>query len=94
MQGKRYFTLLDLEDGFHHVYMAENSIKYTSFITLFEQYQRIPFGLKNAPARFQRFVNEVLNSVTRTGNVVTYTDEFLIATETIEEHFETLPKVI
>jgi len=95
LQSKRYFTLLDLKDGFHHVYMAENSIKYTSFITPFGQYeyQKMPFGLKNAPARFQRFVNEVLSSVTRTGNVVTYIDDFLIATETIEEYFKTLAKV-
>lgn len=95
LQDKRYFTLLDLEDGFHHVYMAENSIKYTSFITPFGQYeyQRMPFGLKNAPDRFQRFVNEVLSSVTRTGNVVIYIDDFLIATETIEQHFKILAEV-
>lgn len=95
LQGKRYFTLFDLKDGFHHVYMVEDSIKYTSFITPFGQYKyrKMPFGLKNAPARFQRFVHEVLSDVIKTGNVVAYIDDFLVATDTIEEHLETLDKV-
>jgi len=35
LHGKRYFTLLDLKDGFYHVYMDKDSIKYTAFITPF-----------------------------------------------------------
>lgn len=29
---KKYFTTLDLKDGFHHIKMHENLIKYTSFV--------------------------------------------------------------
>jgi len=52
LQGKRYFTSLDLKDGFHHVYIDKDSIKYTTFITPFGQfeYTKMPFGLKKAPA--------------------------------------------
>ncbi|KAL0104005.1 hypothetical protein PUN28_016995 [Cardiocondyla obscurior] len=33
LTGKKYFTTLDLKDGFYHVRMHENSVKYTSFVT-------------------------------------------------------------
>lgn len=92
LQGKQYFSLLDLKDGFHHVNVAEDSVKYTAFVTPFGQYEylKMPFGLKNAPARFQRYVNEVLSDLIKVGTVIVYMDDFLIATDTLEEHFEVL----
>lgn len=95
LYGKRCFSLLDLKDGFHHVYMSEDSIKYTAFVTPFGQYEylKMPFGLKNAPARFQRYVNDILSDLIKSGNVIVYMDDFLIATDTIERHFKTLDKV-
>lgn len=95
LHGKQYFTSLDLRNGFHHVYMEKESIKYTAFVTPLGhfEYLRMPFGLKNAPARFQRFVNEVLNELILSGNVVAYMDDFLVATETVEEHFKVLHQV-
>jgi len=61
LEGKRYFTSLDLKEGFHHVNVHKDSIKYTAFITPFGQfeYAKMTFGLKNASARFQRYVNEI-----------------------------------
>lgn len=53
----------------------------------------MPFGLKNAPARFQRFVNDILNDLIRSGDVVVYMDDFLVATETIEKHLEVLDRI-
>lgn len=35
LQGKRYFSLLDLKNDFHYVYMSEESVKYTAFVTPF-----------------------------------------------------------
>ncbi|XP_011165440.1 uncharacterized protein LOC105199865 [Solenopsis invicta] len=46
LHGKRFFTSLDLKDGFHHVFVAEDSIKYTAFITPFGiDLQGIPFKI-------------------------------------------------
>lgn len=95
LYGKRYFTSLDLRDGFHHVFMAKNSVKYTAFVTPFGQFEylKMPFGLKNAPARFQRYINEIFSDLIKEGNIVVYMDDFLVATETVEQHLEVLRQV-
>lgn len=94
LEGKKYFTTLDLKNGFFHVRMHEESIKYTSFVMAFGQYKyvRIPFGLKGAPLKFQRYVAQIFKDQINTGESV-YLDDFLIATETIEHHFQVLRKV-
>jgi len=53
----------------------------------------MPFGLKNMPARFQRFVIEILHDLIRNGDIVAYMDDFLVATEILENHLEMLDRV-
>lgn len=95
LKDKKYFSILDLRDGFFHIRVAEESIKYTAFITPLGQfeYTKMPFGLKSAPSRFQRFVNEILSELISTGDVIAYIDDFLIATESLEHHLIVLKKV-
>lgn len=47
LNNKKYFSTLDLKDGFHHISVAEDSIKDTSFITSIGQFEwiKMPFGL-------------------------------------------------
>ena len=92
---KKYFTKLDLKNGFFHVFMNSESIKYTSFTTPLGQYEftRMPFGLKNAPSVFQRFVNKIFADMVRTDKIVIYLDDIMIATKNIEEHFEILKEI-
>jgi len=92
LRDKKFFSKLDLKDGFYHVAMAPDSIKYTSFITPLGQFEftRMPFGLKIGPQRFQRFINEVMSDAVKSGNVVVYMDDILIANDTLEAHFNTL----
>ncbi|XP_014222790.1 uncharacterized protein LOC106649699 [Trichogramma pretiosum] len=33
LEGKTYFSVLDLKNGFHHIRVAEDSIKFTAFVT-------------------------------------------------------------
>lgn len=95
LNNKKYFSTLDLKDGFHHVSVAEDSIKYTSFVIPVGQFEwlKMPFGLKTAPSTFQRFINNVFSDLIKTGDVLVYMDDILVATETIEYHLEILQQV-
>lgn len=75
MADKKYFTLLDLRNGFHHIKIATESVMYTSFIRPLDQceYVRMPFDLKTkALLRFQKFVDEVLREFIDSGNLAAY----------------------
>lgn len=53
----------------------------------------MPFGLKTAPSTFQRFINNVFADLIKTGDVLVYMDDILVATETIEHHLTILQQV-
>lgn len=92
LEGKRCFSIMDLKSGFHQVMVDEDSVKYTSFVTPHGQYEytRMPFGLKNGPAVFQRFITSILDDLIRTRKIVVYMDDIIVATKTPLEHLELL----
>jgi len=53
----------------------------------------MPFGLKNAPATFQHFINDVLSDYLD-DFVISYIDDILIFSNTIEEHHVHVKKVL
>lgn len=59
LDRKLCFSIVDLRNGFHQVHMEPESIQYTAFVTPFGQfeYTKMPFGLKNGPSVFQRFIS-------------------------------------
>lgn len=65
LKGKLYFTRIDLKYVLHHVTLSEDSVKFTSFVTPMGQYEylKLPFGLKNSPAQFMRFVTAVFRDL-------------------------------
>ena len=58
-----YFTCLDMVMGYHQVELENGEGPKTAFSTKqgHWQYRRIPFGLKTAPATFQKMMNSVLS---------------------------------
>lgn len=96
MDGKRIFSVLDLKRGVHQVDVDEKSVKYTSFVTPQGQYEyaKMPFGLRNAPAVFQRYMNEVLRELIDAGRLVVYMDDILLATNSLPEHIVLLRDVL
>ena len=61
----RYFSVFDLATGFHHIPMDPKDSHRTVFSTPFGHYEfdRMPFGLKSAPATFQRHMDIVLTGL-------------------------------
>lgn len=90
-----YFTTLDLKSGFHQIELDEKSRQKTAFSTDLGHYEflRMPFGLKNAPATFQRAMNSILGNLIGTVCYV-YLDDIIIFGKNLTEHLENLGKVL
>lgn len=61
----KYFTVLDLASGFHQIPMDPRDAHKTAFSTPrgHFQFKRMPFGLKNAPADFQNFIDILMDGL-------------------------------
>ena len=91
LHGTRYFSTL----GFHQIAMHPDDQHKTAFSTPFGlfEYTRMPFGLCNSPAIFQRLMQNIFNdSVFQI--LLIYLDDLIIYSSTLDEHIERLDKVI
>ena len=93
----KFFTTLDLGSAFWQVPLRKQDREKTGFaceLGLFHR-KRMPFGLCNATATFQRPMAQALTSVTKKyGNLIMcYVDDVVIATPTPEDHIERLDEV-
>lgn len=93
LHGMKYFSVLDLKDGFWHVKLAEESRKYCTFGTPFGnfRYMRMPFGIKTGPKIFQKMNFENFGDI---DGVIIYFDDLLIVGRTREDHDSVLKKVL
>ena len=76
---KRYATL-DMTSGYHQIPMHENSRHYTAFITFLGVFLWlcVPFGLKGAPAYFQKVISTLVLSGLMYISVELYIDDIII----------------
>ncbi|GFW34730.1 retrovirus-related Pol polyprotein from transposon 17.6 [Trichonephila clavipes] len=83
-----YISTIDLKSGYHQVNVNPADRDKTAFVCPFGSYRfkRMPFGLKNAPATFQR-----LMEIFRRGlPVLAYLDDIIIMYPTFEQHLADL----
>jgi hypothetical protein len=94
--GMTYFSKFDLKNRFNPICIKEGYEWKTAFSTCYRQYQYlvILFGLCNAPATFQRMMNEIFHDMLNEV-VVAFIDDIPIYTNgTKQEHEAFVCKVL
>lgn len=89
-----YFSTLDLASGFHQIEMDAADIPKTAFNTENGHYEftRMPFGLKNAPATFQRVMDNILRGL-QNEQCLVYLDDIIVFSTSLQEHLDRLRSV-
>jgi hypothetical protein len=95
LKGCKVFSKLDLTKGFWQIPMDKLSKELLAFSTPLGLYEpnSMPFGMKNAPAIFQREMTRVFKDRLWNG-VMVFIDDILIYSKTPEEHAEILEWVL
>lgn len=86
---------MDLVSGYHQIEVAESDRPKTAFVAkhgLFE-FNRMPFGLCNAPSTFQRAMELVLRWL-QWSILLIYLDDVIITGKTFEEHLLNLREAL
>ncbi|KAL7281329.1 hypothetical protein ACG7TL_004638 [Trametes sanguinea] len=85
----RIYTKIDLRHAYNLVHIAPGDEWKTAFRTRYGSFEWLimPFGLSNAPAAFQRFVNDIFSDLLDVC-VVVYLDDILIYSDNPEQHRE------
>ena len=91
----RYFTKLDLKNGFYLLRIAKGDEWKTAFRCRYGLYEYtvMPFGLCNAPSTFQSMINDVFHDLLNEG-VVVYLDDILIYIEDEKSHIDLVRRVM
>ena len=78
LKGFKVFSSLDLRSGYYHIGLTESAKPKSAFVISSlgkYQFNRVPFGLAQAPAYFQKLINDVLRGCNFT---MGYLDDIII----------------
>lgn len=89
-----YFSTIDLASGYHQIEVNKDDRQKTAFSTQYGHYEflRMPFGLKTAPATFQRAMDNILRGLQGIHCLV-YLDDIIIFSSSLQEHVQKLRTV-
>ncbi|HEX3418956.1 MAG TPA: RNase H-like domain-containing protein, partial [Stellaceae bacterium] len=96
IKGAKYFTKLDLRQGYNNVRIKKGDEWKAAFITprgLFEP-KVMYFGLCNSPATFQTMMDSYFQDLINEGWIVIYMDDILLYANTREELREMTKRVL
>lgn len=95
LRNARFLSTIDIKSAYWQIPLAQKSRPLTAFIVpnrgLF-QFCRMPMGLHNAPATWQRFIDRLFLDLEQ--NVLVYLDDVIICTNSFEEHLRLLKEVL
>ena len=89
LKDSKIYSTFDMRSGYYHMVLSEESRPKSAFVSAYGkwEFKRCPFGLAQAPAYFQRLINEVLSGLTFTFG---YLDDILIFSPDMETHLKHL----
>ena len=92
LNGVKYFSILDLRAGYHHIPLDKPSIPKTAFNSPFRkhEYVKVPSRLAQAPAYFQELMTGILKDF---NFAIPYLDNIIIFSKMAEEHLSHIKKV-
>lgn len=95
LSSSKYISKLDLKSAYWSIPLAQDSKEKTAFAVpgkgLF-QFKRMPFGLCNAGATFQRLMDNLFGPELMP-SVFVYLDDIIIISENLEHHLKLLEEV-
>lgn len=91
----KYMTTLDLQSGYWQIGVNPSHQEKTAFVSPFGMFmfKKMAFGLRNAPATFQRLIDRfkvALGDIT----LFAYLDDIILCSETFENHLHDLKRVL
>ena len=95
LSGAQWFSTLDLASGYNQVPVTEEDRPKTAFCTPFGlfEFNRMPFGLCNAPSTFQRLMQRMFGDQ-QCQSLLLYLDDIVIYSSSVDQHLQRLELVL
>ena len=95
LSGARWFSTMDLTSGYNQVPVTEKDKLKTAFCTPFGlfEFNRMPFGLCNAPGTFQRLMERMFGAQ-HCQTLLLYLDDIIVFSSSVEEHLSRMDVVL
>ena len=93
LKGYKVFSSLDIRSGYYHIGLTDSAKPKSAFVLSSlgkYQFNRVPFGLAQAPAYFQKLINDVLKEC---NFAMGYLDDIIIYSRSEKEHLEHLEQI-
>ena len=93
LEGCKYFSILDLRSGYHHIGLSEESKHLTAFTTHSGKFQWnvLPFGIGIGVQTFSFVINKAIGHCS--DFAANYLDDIIVFSRTAEEHMSHLEAV-
>ena len=93
LKGNKVFSSLDLRSGYYHIRLSDSAKPKSAFVLSSlgkYQFNRVPFGFVQAPAYFQKLINNILKGC---NFAMGYLDNIIIYSRSEKEHLEHLEEI-